>query len=150
MEIRLLEAGDGAVLESVAGGVFDRPVTPAWTAEFLADSRHHLVVAIDDGQVVGFASGVDYVHPDKPAELWINEVGVAPTHRREGLGRKLVTRLLDHGRESGCRSAWVLTERTNLAARRLYAALSGGGEGQEQLLFEFPFEARRAPAIEPE
>jgi hypothetical protein len=27
--------------------------------------------------VVGFASAVHYVHPDKAPELWINEVGVA-------------------------------------------------------------------------
>ena len=58
-----------------------------WTAEFLADSRHHLAVAVDEGRVVGMASAVHYVHPDKPPELWINEVGVAPTHRGLGIGR---------------------------------------------------------------
>ena len=31
---------------------------------------------MDEEQIVGFASAVHYVHPDKPPELWINEMGV--------------------------------------------------------------------------
>ena len=90
--------------------------------EFLADPRHHLVVAIDDGEIVGFVSGVHYVHPDKPAELFINEVGVAATHQREGIATKLLDELLGKGRTLGCREAWVATEPDNQAARRLAAS----------------------------
>ena len=78
IEIRVLRQGDEAVLANVAPEVFDNPIDPQMTAEFLADPRHHIAVAIDGGVVVGFASGVHYVHPDKRPELWINEVGVAP------------------------------------------------------------------------
>jgi ribosomal protein S18 acetylase RimI-like enzyme len=128
--VRLLGAGDCAVLGRVADDVFDGPVDRALAAEFLDDPRHHVAVAIDDGAVVGMATAVHYVHPDKPPELWINEVGVAPTHRRLGLGRRLLAALLDHARTLGCRAAWVLTERDNVAARRLYAA-AGGVEADE-------------------
>jgi len=88
-EIRILGPGDAGVLANVAAEVFDRGVDMARTAEFLADPRHHLAVAIDvaihasGGMVVGFASAVHYVHPDKPAEMWINEVGVAASHRQQ-------------------------------------------------------------------
>ena len=81
-EIKILQPGDDHVLMNVAAEVFDNPINAALTKEFLEDPRHHIAVAIDDEQVVGFASGIHYVHPDKPPELWINEVGVAPTHRR--------------------------------------------------------------------
>jgi ribosomal protein S18 acetylase RimI-like enzyme len=70
-----------------------------------------------------------WVHPDKPAELWINEVGVAPSHHRRGLGRQVVDALLDVGRAHRCRSAWVLTDRTNTAALALYRS-AGGVEGE--------------------
>ena len=53
--IRILEPRDGSVLDRVAPGFFDYPVDPCWTA-FLADKRHHLAVAIDDGLVVGSSS----------------------------------------------------------------------------------------------
>jgi GNAT superfamily N-acetyltransferase len=102
IEIKLLAAGDDAVLQHIAPGVFDDPIHPARAAEFLADPRHHLACAIDDGVVVGFASAVHYVHPDKPApELWINEVSVAATHRRRGLATRLLRRIFEQARTLG-------------------------------------------------
>jgi ribosomal protein S18 acetylase RimI-like enzyme len=127
--IKVLQSGDEQVLTTVAPEVFDNPVDPDLTRAFLADPRHHIAVAIDNGQVVGFASGVHYIHPDKPPELWINEVGVAPSHHRRGLGRQVVDALLDVGRAHHCHSAWVLTDRTNTAALALYRS-AGGVEGE--------------------
>ena len=123
--IRLLGPGDASVLDNVAPDVFDDPIDRERADEFLADPRHHLVVAVADGQVVGFVSAVHYVHSDKAPQLWINEVGVAPPYQGQGIGRRLMDRLLDCGRELGCREAWVGTERSNTAARRLYAAAGG-------------------------
>ncbi len=124
--IRRLTSDDAGQLERVADGVFDQPLDAALTAEFLADPRHHLVAAIEDGMVIGMATGFHYMHPDKPAELFINEVGVAASHRRRGIARGLVGALLEHGRALGCREAWVLTEPANAAARDLYAGLDRG------------------------
>lgn len=124
----MLGSGEAAVLAHVAADVFDNPVDPALAAAFLADPRHHIAVAIDAGQVVGFASGVDYLHPDKLPELWINEVGVAPSHHRQGLGKRLMACLLAHGRALGCAGAWVLTEMGNGPARALYEAAGGTAE----------------------
>src|SRR3990170_5988609 len=103
MEIRVLEPGDADVLGTIGSDVFDNALDWRVTNEFLRDARHNLVVAIDDGAVVGFASAVHYVHPDKPSpELWINEVGIASTHRRRGLGKAILQKLLDHARTLGC------------------------------------------------
>jgi ribosomal protein S18 acetylase RimI-like enzyme len=132
IDVRMLGPGDAQTLARVAADVFDNPVDPDLASEFLNDPRHHIAVAIDDGLVVGFASGVHYVHPDKPAELWINEVGVAPGYRRRGLGQRVLMALLAHGRALGCVTAWVLTDREDPAARALYAA-AGGVEGAEGL-----------------
>ena len=126
LEIRLLGPHDRAVLDHVADGVFDAPVDPRWTGEFLADARHHLVVARLDGVVVGMASAVDYVHPDKAPQLWINEAGVAPTHQRQGIAKRLLDLLMGLAGELGCSEAWVLTDEGNEAARAAY--LSAGGE----------------------
>jgi ribosomal protein S18 acetylase RimI-like enzyme len=137
IEILLLGPDDIRVLDRVADGVFDEPVDPHWSAVFLADVRHHMFVARDDGVVVGMASGVDYVHPDKPPQLWINEVGVAPSHRRRGVARRLLDALLAHGRSLGCTEAWLGTEADNLPARRLYE--SAGSSPEPFILYSFPF-----------
>ncbi len=136
-EVRVLRAGDETVLQSVAAGVFDHDVQPRLAAEFLRDPRHHLAVALDHGQVVGFASGVQYVHPDKPSELFINEVGVAPSHQGRGLGRAILRALLAHATSLGCREAWVLTDRTNRAARRLYESAGGQEAPRDQVMYSF-------------
>ena len=136
IEIRLLGPADLPLLDRVAADVFDGPVSARWAAAFLADARHHLLVALDDGLVVGMATAVDYVHPDKAPQLWVNEVGVAPTHRRRGIGRQLLTALLAHGRALGCTEAWLGTEPDNLPARRLYE--SAGSVAESFVLYAFP------------
>jgi len=142
-EVRILGPGDGTLLRNVAPGVFDHALNPALVAEFLGDERHHLAVAIEDQTVVGFASGVHYVHPDKPAELWINEVGVAPSHHRRGIGKAVIAALLEHAKRLGCREAWVLTDRTNQAAMRLYASTGGKEAPHDQVMFTYFLNGKR-------
>ena len=131
-EIRILNSGDEALLLDAASEVFDQAVDPALTRAFLADPRHHIAVAIDAGTVVGFASAVHYIHPDKPAELWINEVSVAPPHRRRGLAQKVLAALFELGQTLGCANAWVLTNRRNSPAMALYRTL-GGVDGEDAM-----------------
>ncbi len=142
--VRLLGPGDEGVLARVAPGVFDRPVRPELVAELLADPRHHLAVAEDGDEIVGFASGVHYVHPDKEPELWINEVGVAPGHRRRGLGRRLMGALMEHAAALGCREAWVLTERSNLPATELYRSMGFGEGPSDTVMFSIPLDRASA------
>ena len=139
-EIRIVGAGDAGVLDTVAPGVFDGPVHPRWWTEFLADSRHHLAVAIADGRVVGMASGVHYVHPDKPPELFVNEVGVCRSHRNLGLATRLVQALLAHGRALGCVQGWVLANPANTAACRTYERAGGVPFAESIVMYEFRLE----------
>ncbi len=135
----MLGAADAQVLTRVAGEVFDAEPDPRLTAEFLADPRHHIAVAIEGDVVVGFASALHYVHPDKSAELWINEVGVAPGFRRGGLAGEILRALFRHAEQIGCGEAWVLTNRSNEAAIRLYASLDGSEVGDDPpVMFVFP------------
>ena len=138
IEIRVLGPRDEGVLGRVGAGVFDDPIHWERAREFLEDPRHHLIVAVEEGVVVGFVSAVHYVHPDKPRpELWINEVGVAATHRGRGAGKAMLRAALDAGRRVGCEEAWVLTNRSNAAAMRLYAGI-GGEEGEpDDVMFTF-------------
>jgi ribosomal protein S18 acetylase RimI-like enzyme len=136
IDIKVLHAGDEQLLANVAEDVFDHAVDVSTAARFLADPRHHIAVAVDEGKVVGFASGVHYLHPDKPVpELFVNEVGVAPSHQGRGLGKAVMNALLQHGRELGCSQAWVLTDRDNTAAMRLYTAC--GGKDTDHVMLEF-------------
>jgi len=115
-----LTPADAALLGHVADGVFDEPIHPERLVAYLAQPGHAMVVAIADGVVVGQCAAVLHKHPDKPTELYIDEVGVAPAFQRQGIARRLLDEMLALGKAMGCEEAWVGTEPDNLAARRLY------------------------------
>ena len=120
------------VLMNTAANVFDNAIDPALTKESWPILVTTTAVAIDDDLVVAFASAVHYVHPDKPPQLWINKrVAVAPTHRRQGLGKAVLQALFEVGREHRCTEAWVLTDSLNPAAMALYKSV-GGTEGADE------------------
>lgn len=88
--IKILNHSDVDILGNIDPDVFDNSIDLQRAAEFLADPRHHLAVAIEDELVVGFVSAVHYVHPDKPRpEMWINEVSVAETKPPPRIGETL-------------------------------------------------------------
>lgn len=135
--IKTLSASDLPLLLNTADDVFDNPVNESFAREFLTDSRHHIVVALVDGVVIGFASAVHYIHPDKPPELWINEVGVANSHQGKGIGKAIMNEMLNLGKGLGCVNAWVLTDKNNVAANGLYKSVGGNISDKETVMYEF-------------
>ena len=138
--IKVLSISDLPLLMNVADDVFDNPVNESYAREFLADPRHHIVVALSDGVVIAFASAVHYIHPDKPPELWINEVGVAPAHQNKGVGKAIMSEMLRMGKGLDCVNAWVLTDRSNTAANRLYKSAGGQVAEGDTVMYEFEFD----------
>lgn len=77
----------------------------------------------------GHACGVETVHPDKGAEMFLYELGVAEPFRRRGIGRALVGRLDALGRELGCYGMWVLVDSDNDVALATYRSAGGKDDG---------------------
>jgi ribosomal protein S18 acetylase RimI-like enzyme len=135
--VHVVTEANASLLERVAPDVFDGPLQPELVEAFLARHDHLLVVAVAEGVVVGMASGVTHLHPDKPLQLFMNEVGVAEAMRRRGVASALCRALLERSRELGCGEAWVATEAGNVAARALYAALGGVEDEDHAVVYEF-------------
>jgi ribosomal protein S18 acetylase RimI-like enzyme len=135
--IKILSPSDLLLLLDNTDDVFDYAIDEKLAREFLDDPRHHIVVALADGKVIGFASAVHYIHPDKPPELWINEVGVAPAHQGKGVGKAILKEMLNLGRRLGCVNAWVLTDRNNIAANGLYKSVGGLTSEEETVMYNF-------------
>jgi GNAT superfamily N-acetyltransferase len=58
-------------------------------------------VAIDGGRGVEMASATDHVRLGEAPKFWINEVRLAAKYKGQGIGRRLMERLLDCGRKLG-------------------------------------------------
>jgi ribosomal protein S18 acetylase RimI-like enzyme len=115
---------------------FDEAVDGELAARVLADDRHHLVVAYVDGQPAGFVSAVEIFHPDKPTELFLNELAVLPAYRRRGAATSLLEELKQLAKERGCASIWVLTDHDNEAAVASYRKAGGVWDGATTVMFE--------------
>lgn len=135
LDVVRIHDGNARLLDSVAEEVFDEAVDPARLAVYLAQPVNMMVVAVVDGLVVGQVMAVIHHHPDKPDELYIDEVGVSTAWRRQGIARTLMVEMFRWGRERGCASSWLGTEIDNAAARALYASF--GEDGQQIMMFDF-------------
>ncbi|MBT8417021.1 MAG: GNAT family N-acetyltransferase, partial [Silicimonas sp.] len=120
---------DTHVLERVRPGTFDNPVEMTHVFEFLATRVNEIVVALDRGEVIGFASGTVLMHPDKTRAFFINEVGVHEDYQRRGIATRLIHRICELARDRGAENIWLATEKDNAAARGLYRSLGAKETG---------------------
>jgi ribosomal protein S18 acetylase RimI-like enzyme len=117
MDIRRVTSFDAVV---AAGHLFDDVPREDATRAFLADDRHHLLIAYVDGEPAGFVSGVETIHPDKGVEMFLYELGVDEAHQRRGIASALVQHLIGLAGERGCTGVWTGTEKDNAAALATY------------------------------
>jgi ribosomal protein S18 acetylase RimI-like enzyme len=136
VSVRRAGPGDEREVERF-GHLFDDDVRAEETRRFLADERHILVLGYLEDRPAGFVSAVEVFHPDKPPELFLNEIGVAEDARRLGVARALVEELKRVGNERGCEEVWVLTDEGNRPAMGLYAKTGGAWDGAFQVMFEY-------------
>jgi ribosomal protein S18 acetylase RimI-like enzyme len=122
----------------VAGHLFDAPVRREASERFLADDRHHLLIAYVDDVPAGMVTGVEMTHPDKGTEMFLYELGVDEPFRGRGIGQALVAALADLARERDCYGMWVITSQDNPVARAAYAR-AGGAPEANQVVFTWAF-----------
>ena len=134
--VRRIGAGETQAFYAIAPDVFDAPVDPRLLVAYLKEPNHFMVLAFEGDTVVGQCAAVLHRHPDKPTELYVDEVGTASTHRRRGVARLMLDAMFAWGRELGCTEAWLGTELDNTAARSLYDGRSPI-EAQEMMFYLF-------------
>lgn len=132
--IRSLGPEDAHVLDRVRPGTFDDAPDPARVWAFLATRVNEMAVALDRGEVVGFAFGTTMLRPDKPTAFYVDEVSVHEKYRRQGIGKRLLRTIMERARERGCESVWLATEGDNAAALALYRSMGAGEQGNVVVL----------------
>jgi ribosomal protein S18 acetylase RimI-like enzyme len=138
VEITRLGPGDDEQVMAAAH-LFDEPPRPDAVLKFLTDPLHHLFLASISGKAVGFVSGVELTHPDKGTEMFLYELAVDESHRRQGIGAALAGALRELARERGCYDMWVLTDEDNEAALGTYRK-SGAAEESTHVMLTWPIE----------
>ncbi len=145
MDIQPIGAGNVAAVVA-ASPLFDGPATARVSQRFLDTEGHHLLVAYEAGEPVGFVSGIEMTHPDKGTEMFLYELAVDEAFRRRGIGTALVAALRDLAVEHGCYGMWVMTESDNAAALATYNA-AGSTERSTHEMLGWSFGADSAGSV---
>ena len=110
--IRLLKAPDGYPVPSAA-----------YLSAFLSRDDNVLLVAAEATAPVGYVVAYLLDRVDRAQQMmFFYEIGVAESHRRRGIGKKLVSQLKSVCRAQDVMKMWVPTGHSNIAATRLYAS----------------------------
>ena len=115
--------------------------TSPWTREmYLAEFENvgvsYCYLARDESrQVLGFCSFWRVLD-----ELHINNLAVAPVHRRRGIGATLLGVVLAEGARLGARRATLEVRRSNDVARYLYERLGFAAAGVRRAYYTNPIE----------
>jgi ribosomal protein S18 acetylase RimI-like enzyme len=113
--IRLLKAPDGYPVPSAA-----------CISAFLSRAENVLLVAVEADAPVGYVVAYLLDRVDRAQQMvFFYEIGVAQSHRRRGIGKKLVSELKSICRAHDVMKMWVPTGRSNVGATRLYASTGG-------------------------
>jgi aminoglycoside 3-N-acetyltransferase I len=127
MEVRRLGADDTELAQEALRRLKapDGYPTPpsAYLERFLSRPDNVLIVATMNGVPIGFllAYLLDRVDRDQQM-MFLYEIGVAESHRRRGIGTRMITQVKAICWAQNVMKMWVPTGRANVAATRLYAS----------------------------
>jgi ribosomal protein S18 acetylase RimI-like enzyme len=105
-------------------------------AGFLSRAENIFLVASLDAMPRGFllAYALDRVDRDRPM-LCLYEIGVAVKYRGSGVGTRLVRELLRVCAQIDATEVWTITNRSNVAATRLFEATGGVAPAVDDVVY---------------
>jgi GNAT superfamily N-acetyltransferase len=103
----------------------DRASSEPLLAEILADPRRELAVAVLDGELVGAADLLIVPNLTHRCEPWaiVENVIVASTARRTGVGRALMGHLIELAQRAGCYKLQLLSGKHRTEAHEFYRSM---------------------------
>jgi len=138
VKARRLGPEDAALAVEAVRRVKEAAVDPDYLRRFLAKPENVLIVAEEAGSPAGFlvAYALDRVDRDRRM-VCLYEIGVAAASRRRGLAAAMIEALLAWCRTQGVMKTWVITDRTNEPAMRLYAATGARSGAGDDVVFVY-------------
>lgn len=148
MLIKQLVSADLALMHrllDVFGEAFDERDTygnhrpdDAYMGKLLSDSTFIALAALQDAQVIGGLAAYELKKFEQPrSEIYIYDLAVAETHRRQGIATALIKELQNIARERGAWVVFVQADYVDEPAVNLYTKL---GIREEVLHFDLPLE----------
>jgi ribosomal protein S18 acetylase RimI-like enzyme len=95
-------------------------------AAFLQSPGTIAFIAVADHEVQGWCWGYSLARPDGTSMLYLHNLEVAESCRRQGIGRGLLRAFMEAGVQVGAGKMFLITGEDNVAACRLYESMGAG------------------------
>ncbi len=150
MVIKLLGADDALLmrqLNALFGRAFEdaetyalAPPSDQYLADLLAEDHFIALVALDGKTVVGGLAAYELQKFEQArSEIYIYDLAVAESHRRQGIARSLINQLRDLAAQRGCWVVYVQADYGDDPAIALYTSM---GEREDVMHFDLAVSQR--------
>lgn len=135
MRIRPMTKEDCEQVASIEAVSFSMPWSKKAFTETVEKQNFRYYVAENDGEILGYC-GFLYVLD----EAEIPNVCVKASARQKGVGKQMMTVLIDEARKLGIAVLYLEVRESNMAARKLYEGLGFEENGIRKNFYEQPAE----------
>lgn len=135
IRIRPCQNGDIDRIAEMEAAIFSEPWTKTGFLETLSETGHIFVVAEDEAGVCAY--GILYCNSD---EGEIPTIAVSKEARGGGLGKRLLSRMMQEAEKRGVAHIYLEVRKSNLPAQRLYQASGFSVVGQRKGFYHEPDE----------
>ena len=104
--------------------------------KFINNSNNHAYFAVIENRVIGFVWGYTLERLDSEPMMYIHSVDIVEEYRNQGFGKQIVSKFIEIANDSGYRNTFLITDRNNITANKLYTSL-GGEENPDKVLYVF-------------
>jgi len=115
MVIRYAASADISAIVALEVAVYDHPWSEAIIRDELSQGNRAYLIVEAEGGIIGFG-GAMFVGED----AHITTLGIAPAHRRRGIGSLLLLTLIDRALDAGTRNLTLEVRESNVDAQLLY------------------------------
>lgn len=135
LRLRQLTASDAVVLAELEIEVFGKDAWPlTLVREEILSPYSYYVGAEESEELLGYA-GIRLLD-----DADVMTIGVVEPARRKGVGKALVTALLDRARGEGVSRVFLEVRESNLSAQKLYESFGFRGVGRVKSYYRNPLE----------
>jgi len=112
---------------------------PQQILNFLTDNKVYAFGAKLNNIIIGAIYAYSLTRVDNEPMLYIHDVGILPEYQNSGIGSRFIKYVIDYAKENGFSKCFLITEKKNSRACRIYEKAGGRSENEDDIVYNFRF-----------
>ncbi len=138
ISIERISTMDSRTIEQVRADFDDSDWQAERIRQFLSDQNNILIAAKAAERIVGLLVAHRLARLDSQlAQVLLYEIDVLPDFQKRGIASAMIERLKELAQEMAACEVWVVTNKSNEPAMRLYRSTGGTAKQDDDVVFEY-------------